>query len=140
MATEDEIQARRSARKAAQRDEQQAQRCLDLEALDALEQEHGDTSVKAIEIPYTPGLPTMVICKAAYAIALQRYRDSVKAQGDGRTPDYVKAGEQLASLCVVYPDADTYAKVREARPGVHLQLGMAALELATGRAQAEGKS
>jgi hypothetical protein len=133
-------EARRAARKAGNRAEWENQRALDIEALDALEQEYGDTSVKALDVPFTPGLPTLVVARCAKPVELARYRDSVRPAPDGRKqPDHVKAGEQLATLCRVYPDDDTYAKVRDARPGIHLQLGVAALELATGREQAESK-
>jgi hypothetical protein len=140
MATLQEVEARRAARKAQNQVEYETQRALDIEALDALEEEYGDSSVKALDVPHTHGLPTLIVARCALPVELQRYRDTVKPSADGRkTPDYVKAGEQLASRCRVYPDKDTYAKMCEARPGIHLQLGVAALELATAREQAEGK-
>lgn len=136
----EEIEARREARKAALREAQEEQRAADLEAVDALEVEHGDSNITLLDLPFTPGMPTLVAGRAPTTLEIKRYRDRVKPRKDGKPGDPVAAAEEIASVCRVYPDADTYAQVLEARPGVHIQLGLEVMKLATGRAQEDAKS
>jgi len=133
---------KRAARKAALQAKRDEQRVIDLAAIDDLETEHGDNAVKVINVPYRDGMPTCVVARCAKPSELKRYRDRVKPKksDQGHPPDYVSAGEEVADLCVVYPPAETYARMRESYPGVHLQAGLAAVELAGGREADEGKS
>ena len=138
MSSIGEIEARRAERKAklaAQREEQLA---VDIEALDAAELQHGDSNVVRIDVPYTPGLPTLALARTPRPVEVKRYRDSVRPKGD-KAPDAAAAAEQLAAVCRIYPDAETLAKMAEARPGLNVQLGVAAVGLAMGAEAAEGK-
>lgn len=131
------LEAIRAARKARQDDlqtQQDAQTVIDLTALDALETELGDSSVAFLTVPFTPGLPTMMIARKPTKAELQRYRAQVKvkpkANGPGdseKTP--TEACEVIADTCFKYPDADTYAKLCTERPGAKAQLGSLALKL-----------
>lgn len=133
------VEARRAERKAARKAERDAQRALDLEAIDALEVEHGDQNVRVLDVDCSAGLPTCVAARVAKPAELKRYRDTLRNRRDGESPDHVKAGEQLGSVARIYPDAETFAKVLAERPGVLLQLGVAAVELAVARESESGK-
>ncbi len=134
------IEARRVARKKALQEQADAQRVIDITALDEAEQAHGDTSVCRVDVPYTPGLPTCAIAKIPRPVALKRYRDTLKVKdGSVDLSAANAASEQLVADCLVYPDAETFAKMCEARPNLRGQLGAAAAKLANGKAADEGK-
>jgi hypothetical protein len=136
--------ANRKAAIAAQRDEQ---RMIDLDAIDEIEIALGDSNVTVIDLPYTPGLPTCVACRTPADPELKRYRHRVASGAskneEGKASDPlagVKAVEELADVVRVYPPDAEYAAIRRARPGVHAQLGTAAIALAVGRKEQEGKA
>jgi hypothetical protein len=132
--TIEEIEAARSARKAALAEQKQAQLAVDMEALDALEQEHGDGRVAAVSMPtFSPGLPALIVVRTPKPVEYKRYQD-MAAKDSGR-----KTCDVLADVCVVYPDRETYAKMREIAPGIHAQAYVKAVRLAEGRNQEEGK-
>ncbi len=139
MATLEEIEKRRSDRKAALRVAEKEQLAIDLDAIDALECEHGDSNVCRLEVPFLPGLPVRVAARCPTEPEVKRYRDRVKPDKKGRPGDPVGAHEELAECCRIYPDADTYAKLRAARPALHGHLGAKAIELAGGREEEAGK-
>ncbi|MFA5436663.1 MAG: hypothetical protein WC372_11550 [Candidatus Neomarinimicrobiota bacterium] len=132
-----EVEARRAARKAALEEQRLTQRALDLEALDALEVEHGDSNVATLDVPYSPGLPTLVAVRCPTSPELKRYQARLRE----RNPNPITAAEEVARVCVVFPSSDdpTRATLLDARPGLLVQLGTLALGLATGRAAEEGK-
>jgi hypothetical protein len=135
-----EIQADRAERKAKLQAEADAQRVLDLEALDANEIQYGDTNVCYVDVPYTPGLPTMAQGRMPKGIELKRYREALKVNGE--KVDIQAANEAAALLgatVCVYPDKDVFAKMCEARPDLKAQLGSRATKLAQGKAAEEGK-
>lgn len=146
-ATELEAKERaRAKRKAENQKARDAQRLIDLDAIEEIELALGDSNVTVIDIPYTPGLPTCVACRTPADPELKRYRHRVASGAakneEGKATDPlagVKAAEELADLVRVYPPDVAYAEVRKARPGVHLQVGTAAVALAVGRKEQEGK-
>lgn len=121
-----------------------AQRAVDLEAYFSLKVEHGISNVAHVDLPYLPGLPTMVIVRAPVEYEVKRYRDRVRPP-NGNQGDPIKAAEELASVCRVYPPkvdapgSDLYDAVQKARPSVHMQLGVVAIKLAQGVAAEQGK-
>jgi hypothetical protein len=136
----EEIEAKRAARKASLDTAAEDAKASDLEAIDELEQEHGDSNVKVIHVPYTAGLPTCVAVRTPKPAEAKRYRARVKTQpGSKHAPDYVVAAEELAETCLVYPTKELYERLVEARPGLATQVGLKALELSTGVEEAEGK-
>lgn len=137
----EEIEARRAARKAEQDAAAADALAVDLEAIDALEVEHGDSNVKVLRAPFTPGLPTCVAVRTPKPAETKRYRTRVKPRPENQKyqPDYVAAAEELADCCLIYPDAERYKALCEARPGLGVQVGLLALGLATGSEEAEGK-
>jgi hypothetical protein len=140
MSTLAEIEARRAARKAglaAQRDEQAL---VDLEAVDALECEHGDASVAVIRVPFSPGRVTCAVVRVPKPVEVRRYQDRVRPRGsDNALGDTAKAASELGMACVVYPQGEALDALVEALPGLPTQFGVEALQLSNGRADVEGK-
>lgn len=136
----EEIQARRDAKREALEKQKEDQRAIDLEALEALEDEHGINNIVWIDLPYTPGLVSLVAAKCPTPAYMKRYRDMCKTKNE-KSADYIGAAEMLAAVCRVYPiEQEDYKKIVDARPGVHVQLGVAAMKLGSGREQDESKS
>lgn len=132
-------EAKRAERKAAANPARDAQRVVDLNAVNDLEIEHGDSNVGVINVPYSDGLPTCAAVRAPKPAELKRFRVRVTPKHEKDRPDTAAASEELAATCVIYPDAETYARLCIARPGLAVQLGSKAVDLATGKAEAEGK-
>lgn len=136
------VEERRLHRREQLRQQRDAQYARDLEALDAAELEHGASRVTQIELPFVPGLPTMVIVRAPKAVEYKRYRDMTRNATQGFGVNGQKTGnaaDLLADVCVIYPEAKIYAEVKEAVPGVHDNAFQAAHQLAEGKAVQEGK-
>lgn len=137
MSTVEEIEKRRAERKEALEKQRAEQRAIDLEALDGFESTLGDSNVAYLDVPFTPGLPTLAIVRCPKSIEIKRYRATV-------APDHkafaAKAAEDLGAICLVYPEkGDLRDTLLESRPGLLVGLGMTALGLSTGKAQDEGK-
>jgi hypothetical protein len=136
-----EIEARRNARKAALLAQEDEQRATDIEALDKAEVEHGDSNVCHMDVPYTPGMPTMVIARCPSPVHVKRYQDRVKPKANGRaSPDApMDAARELTAMVLVYPSKEVFAELVEQRPSLDLQLGVEALGLAQASRADEGK-
>jgi len=135
------IEAKREARKAELAKKYNEQRAIDLEAIDELEIEHGDSNIRVVDVPFTPGLPTCFAGKCPSPDLVKRYRTRVSPKKDGSTDaSPMAAAQEVGAACRVYPDAETWAKLLAARPGIDVQLGLEVLRLAAGRAQEEGKN
>jgi hypothetical protein len=139
----DVVQARRRARKDAARKADDDAFAADLEAIDALEESLGDANVDAVRVAYTPGLPAAAAVRCPTPVQFKRYRDRITPRKDARNrdvePDPYAAAEELAAVCLVYPDKDVYKQMCAARPGLASQLGAAAVRLAVGAEADEGK-
>jgi hypothetical protein len=136
----DLVERRRAARKAAMVAPARQRRALDLERLDSLECEHGDGRVAHLEVPYeSADLPTIAVVRCPSPPEIARYRARVKPRKDGKPVDTIAAAEELADSCLVYPEGEVAARLYAARPGLKVQLGSAAVRLATGREEHEGK-
>ena len=133
--------AAREARKERVKAEADAQKVKDLEAVDEIEIEHGDSNVATLDVPFDARnpMPTIVAARTPRPAEIKRYRARVRPDADGRLGDTAMAAEELAAVVLLYPDAETFAKICEARPGVKAQLGLLSLRLASGKAQDEGK-
>lgn len=135
MSKLEEIQERRAARKAALKEKEDAQLVIDLEAIDALEQDLGDGNVETVRARYVEGLPVLVAVKTPSKTRLKVYKDRLREA----KPNPTKAAEEIGLACLVYPDKETFASLDEARPGMSTEVGLAALKLATSREAAEGE-
>lgn len=136
----EEIEARRAKRKAEQEEAEKAQYEVDLEALDALEAEHG--VIAAVRVTrFVKGHPTRAFLKTPTQAQYKRYVDQVaKAHAKDNKKAVRDAQELLAKSCWVYPKEE---KEREAMldafPGILTSIAISATALAEGRAEEEGK-
>lgn len=138
--TLDLIEQKRRERKDALAGQRREQKARDLAALDELEVEFGDECVEAIEVPFSPGLPTIVVARMPTRPEIKRYQARVKPAAQNREIDAPAASEELGRSCMVYPrDAAARDALVEARPGVLTMCGNAALRMAQGKAASEGK-
>ncbi len=138
-------EAARAERKAGVEKARKTQRILDIRAVNELEELHGDSNIAVVNVPFTPGLPTLVALRTPTEVEMKRFKFRMKAKSKGGadptvdTEDAISGAEELALKCLVYPDKETFEKVLEARPGVLMQCGSAALALSQGSAEAKGK-
>jgi hypothetical protein len=140
MRTLEQIEKARADRKAGLAVQREEQYAKDLDALDALEVEHGDGNVKQVNIKsWSPGIPTFVVVRMPSGIEFKRFQDTVKMTKDGKHGDHIKGANQLADVCVVYPKGEDYSKVRESNPGVHIVAGTVASDMSAAEAKEEGK-
>lgn len=141
--TIEEIEARRAARRAALEEQRNEQLALDLEALDSAEVEHGDNAVARVDVPFTPGLPTLCIVKTPNRAAIKRYRDRIKPRqsrrGRDSDVDHAAAAIELCGVCLVYPDKEVFERMLDVRPGLDSQLGQIATRLSIGEEEEQGK-
>jgi hypothetical protein len=135
----EQSEARREARKAEVRKALETQLVIDLDAINELEIEHGDSNVAVIRLPYTEGLPAAVACRCPKPAEVKRFRARLKPKHEKDHPDQFAAAEELAAACRIYPDKETYDKLCVARAGIAGQLSGEAMKLATGKEEAEGK-
>jgi hypothetical protein len=111
------------------------QELVDLEAIEKLREELGRSNVAVVEVPFTPGLPVLVAARCADSGEVKRFQDRLREE----KPDHAAAAREVGALCRKYPDAETWAKLIAARPIVAVQVGTAALNLASGKIRASGK-
>jgi len=134
----DEIESERAARKEALAKQRNEQRAVDVARLNELEIEHGDESVTAVKIGrYLPGIATLAVVRCLKSSELKRYRDRVK----GENADNARAAEEAGMSALLYPEkgSDLWKATLDAIPGIPARLGTAAVFLAAGVEQAEGK-
>ena len=137
LAEREEAREKRAKAKAEVR---AVQRLKDLDAVEAFEDENPDVSVQIIDVDAGPDLPTLVLVKCPEKKYHTRYLSRLKPKKDGKPVDAHAASEELASVSVAYPDAETYEANREKRSGIHIQVGVAASNLCSGRVHEEGKA
>lgn len=138
----EELEAKRAARKAEAAKVEEAQLVKDLEALDALEIEHGDGGVGAVKTPrFVPGLTTRVFFRSPKPEEYQRYTDQYGKATTKQSP----AGQRdalslLARTCWLHPkDDETKKAIIEAFPGLPVVIGLAVAKRAEAAEVEEGK-
>jgi hypothetical protein len=140
-----ELLAEREAKRAedahTRQEAHDTQRLSDLDALEIAEAEHGATNVAFVNVPYTPGLPTIVIVRVPSPPEMKRYRFLAKPKkpDEPLTEHITAANEAMADTCLAWPAVDVFAKICDARPGVKAQCGGAAVRLSLGHQEEEGK-
>jgi len=134
-----EIEKKRADRKAALKAARTEQLAADLEALNALEEEHGDGSIARLDVDgFKKGLATFVALRAPSADEYKRFCDMVTRAKD--TAKRLDAQNLLAESCWVYPrEADKKKEMLAAYPGLLLSIGTRAQKLADAAEAAEGK-
>jgi regulator of protease activity HflC (stomatin/prohibitin superfamily) len=139
-----QIEEERAKRKEDLAAASDAQKAIDLEAISALEEEHGDSSVKVLVCPYKPGFPVAYAVRCPKRAEYARYNDRVKPKGDGKIGDVTAAADELAAVCRIYPPRDEagnalYASACEVFPALNKQLGILAANMAAGDVESAGK-
>ncbi len=142
MATIEEIEKRRAARRASHDNDRLEQERVDLEAIDALEETLGEPLHTMTANGFKAGVSVKIAFRAPTAIEYKRYlgmagRAITANNSDART----KAQELLALACWVYPveNSDGRKAMLEAFPGVLVSLSVEAAKVAEMRAEEEGK-
>jgi hypothetical protein len=140
MATLEEIEERRSARKALADKARLEQETRDMEAIDALEVEANESLHTMTANGYKAGVPVKVAFRPPSAVEYKRYCDGI-SRSEKSPVDRRKVQEQLAHVCWVYPAKDTpdRAAVLEAFPGVLISLAIEVAKVAEMAAESEGK-
>lgn len=131
-----------AARKAARASQNEAPRAeqvaKDLDALCALEEEHGDARVYRHDLPaYVAGLPTMVVVRAPSPAEYKRFRDLMRRAKNGK--DQGDALDLLVAPCRAYPDAATFDRMVSVFPGLADAIARPVLRLAEAAQVEEGK-
>lgn len=129
------IQAKRAARKAEEAKLREEQLVQDLTAIDELEAEYGASSIKVLELPYTPGFPAAVAVRTPNKAELKRYRDRFRED----VPDIAAANSELGAATRIYPAKEVLEALAEKRPAVYANMGLAAAQLGSAREEAEKK-
>jgi hypothetical protein len=140
MATLEEIEVRRSERRAAADKARLEQETRDMEAIDALEAEANESLHTMTANGFKAGVPIRVAFRPPTAVEYKRYCDGV-SRSEKNPVDRRKVQEQLAHVCWVYPakDAPERAAVLEAFPGVLISLAIEVAKVAEMRGEEEGK-
>lgn len=126
----------RAARKDALAKQAATQRAIDLDAIDALEVEHGDANVAISEIAYEPGLPVLAAVRRTNSAELKRYQSRIANDPKATS----SAAAEVGLSCIIYPpEGEQRAALLEARPALTVGLGVLSLGLAAGKAVEEAK-
>lgn len=140
-----EIEERRAARRRANEGAKQAQHAIDLERLDALEEQHGWDAVEPLHLSrYEPGCATMLIALLPRMADAKYKRFMQRANGDkSKASHKLEAGEELARSCLIYPsptdDAELYNSTVDFAPGILGHLAKTIVEAVQGKEEDEGK-
>jgi hypothetical protein len=125
-----EIEARRAARQAKLAVAKEEQYALDLEALDALEVEHGDGAVARLDPErYVEGLPTFVVLKTPSGAQYKRFCDQLAKQAKDSGKARQDAQDLLAKSCWVYPKQEEQAAMLADFPGILTSIFVRAMQL-----------
>ena len=130
------IEAKRGARKSDVDSREDEQYVTDLEAVDALEVEHGDRNVAVLRVNYVEGLPVLVAVRAPRDPEVKRFRARVKSEDKDQA---VAAAQELGESCVIYPARDVLAQIAKARGNLLIDCGTKALSLVVAKSADEGK-
>ncbi len=112
---------------------------IDLEAINLLEEEHGDNNIAVIVVPFTPGSVTRVATRTPKPEEIKRYRSRIRPKKMGEMPNLHDGAAELAAVTRVYPNDEAWALVLSQRPGLDTQLGLKAANLASGSEEEAGK-
>lgn len=124
-----EKEARRAERKAATAAARAEQYAKDLEQVDKLEEQHGDDRVGVLTMPsFREGLPTVVVVGTPEPLVYKRFRQQITMASDN-LQKRADAMHLLGESCLLYPDKETYAKMREAWPAIHDGVAVEAVRL-----------
>ncbi len=139
MSKLEEIEKRRSERRAASDEKRVEQEEKDLEAIEKIEIAE-DVELHTLSVPnFVPGLPVRVAYKAPSAEFYKRFSQQVRRAGTNGEARGA-AQELLGESCWVYPAADEQRKAMKlAFPGTLISIAIKAAALAELTRAEEGK-
>ncbi len=130
MSTLEEVRAKIEEQRAKATAVKEAQQVIDAQAVYDAGEEHGVDKIREVPMTsYIPGLPTLVVIRRPEKMAHKRFTDQTAKKG-ADTPEYMRAAEQLAAVCVIYPPKEVYEEMCEQCPGIKVPIGVAAANLA----------
>lgn len=131
---------RRADRKATATAARDTQLALDLDAISALEESLGDSSVRVIRIPHMLGQVAAIAVRCPNNAETKRYRDGVKQRKDGKPGDVAAAHELLGTACRIYPSEEAFDTLCERLTLLRGQAGAEAVALSAGEAEQSAKT
>lgn len=137
-----DIEAKRAARKAGLSADREAQFAADLEALDALECEHGDGKVERLAVDrFVAPHPTFVVLKVPSSAQYKRFCDQASRAAKANDPGARRTAENmLGEACWVYPATkEQRDAMLEEFPGMLLSIAIRAAKLVEANEVEEGK-
>ncbi len=139
MANIEEVEAKRAELRAASLAAKNTQKLVDLEAILALEVEHGEDIATLEANRFVPGQPVVVGVKAPSADYYKRYQQKVRRAGVAKNSDALgAAGDELAKSCWVYPsEPEAQKAMLDAFPGLLASIFLRVTSLAEMRADDE---
>lgn len=138
----EERDARRAARREAAEKARAEQHEKDLDALDALEEEHGDSNLARLDIEqHVSGQPTLIVLRKPSSVVYKRFVDQVsKAVEKNNAKARRDAQDLLADSCWIYPATpEERAAMIEHFPGIKVSIAIRANQLVEAKAAEEGK-
>lgn len=135
-----ELEAKRAAKQDAEEEARKAQYLIDLAARIELEEEHGHvTAVKLSR--FVKGVPTMALVRAPSKPEYSRFKGmhASAANSKNAAKGRIDALEMLGNACWVYPAEEKRDAMLGVATGLVVNIGNAALALAEGREEDEGK-
>jgi len=139
------LEKKRADRRAKAQADEDTRRAVDLETIDALEETHGPERVAVLDVPFVSAdLAVKLAFRCPDGPEWERYKSRVKDKGTPgekgyRRGDHAAAAEELASSTLLYPSAEDYARLCSFYPGIPVQGGRCAADLAMGDEDAQGK-
>ncbi len=143
----EKIRAERATKKAARDARKEAQLVKDYEAIGELEDKLG-YPLQTLEGWYADGLPAVIAVRCPDQDEMRKYRKDASAV-PRNTPAAAReqvqqqlaraASKTLAGICVKYPGPEELFALYEARPGLDVRTGLAALNFAMGEEETAGK-
>jgi hypothetical protein len=137
----DELQKRRAERREAAQAAHDAQKDVDLEHVDALEEVLGAAQVKVIETDPLPGVAALVAIRCPSPSEIKRYRDRIRDGKNQGKDTQIAALQELGKACWAYPEigSELGKATLEKFPGLDTQAGGVAVGLSIGREERLGK-
>lgn len=135
------IEERREARRKATGKERDAQYLLDMKALDALEEEHGEQNVKPLHVQaYMTGLPTFIVVKSPGGTSFHTRFVAEVRKANGNKQMEGMAQDRLGRSSIVYPvESAAVDAMLLAFPNMLNDAAAAAMEFVKVRAEEEKK-
>lgn len=118
-------------------EQEQEQEIADLEAINELEIQHGDSNISVLRVPFSPGLPVLLAVRTPKEPEVKRFRARVKSEDKDQQ---TAAAAEIGEACLVYPSREVFAQLAKIRTNLPVDAGTSALKLSVASKDAEGKA